>query len=177
MKNLNVTCGIIAAIALSGISSTALADTYDITYTDGGANVANGEIDVVGGMAVSGTLTVTAGAADGTWTLQPGAGEDGSFIWDNQVNPASNPFLDPDGLLFVDGSSELNIWGNGADNYSLYGNIGGNYNPVSNGGEATLSMVSNGALPAASAPDGGWTAGLLGGSFLVLQGYRRKVAR
>ena len=96
MKNLNVTCGIIAAIALSGISSTALADTYDITYTDGGANVANGEIDVVGGMAVSGTLTVT---ARGRWHMDAStrrAGEDGSFIWDNQVNPASNPFLGPD---------------------------------------------------------------------------------
>lgn len=174
MKSLTFTFGIVATLALPAFFSTAMADTYDFSYTDGGANVASGVIDVVNDTAVSGSLTVTAGAATGTWTLQPGAGEDGSFIWDNLVNPNSDPFLDPDGLLFVDGNSELNIWGNSPDNYSLYGNIDGNYNPVSNGGEATLIQVSNGV---ANAPDGACTAGLLGGSVLVLSGIRRKLAQ
>jgi hypothetical protein len=175
MKNLHVKFGLLTVLALAPFSFTAHADTYDITYTDGGANVATGVIDVVGDTAVSGTLTVTAGTADGSWTLAPGSGSDGSFIWDNQVTPGSDPFLDVDGLLFVDGSSELNIWGNGPDNYSLYGNIGGNYNPVSNGGTATLTLVGS-PDAVASAADGGWTASLLGGAVVCLHAFRRKVA-
>jgi hypothetical protein len=177
MKNLHISFGLLSTLVLAAFSSTAQADMYDITYTDGGANVANGVIDVVGDSAVSGSLTVTAGSASGSWTLSPGSGSDGSFIWDNEVFPGSDPFLDGDGLLFVDDGSELNMWGNSPSNYSFYGNIDGNYSPISDGGTATLTLVSQGnSVSAASAPDGAWTAVLLGGALAGLEAFRRKLA-
>jgi len=114
---------------------------YDLTYTDGGANAGTGSIDVVGGVAVSGSFTVTAGTATGTWTLSPGAGVAGGFQWDNVVNPTSDPFLTSGGLLFTSGGNELNLWGTGPGQYDLWGNLGGGYNPVSSGGIATLTAV------------------------------------
>jgi hypothetical protein len=177
MKNLHKSIGILTGLALSAFSSAAWATDYDLTYTDGGANVASGVIDLVGNTAVSGSLTVTAGSADGTWTLSPGGGQDGSFIWDNEVFAGNNPFLDVDGLLFVDGGSELNIWGNSPGNYSFYGNIDGNYNPISDGGTATLTLVSDGAsVNPLATPDGGWTVTLLGASCAGLLVCRRQVS-
>ena len=175
MKNLNRKFGILATVVLSVSAPMAQAEMYDLTYTDGGANVATGVIDVVGDNAISGSLTVTAGAADGSWTLSPGSGSDGSFIWDNIVTPGSDPFLDVDGLLFVNGFSELNIWGNSPDNYSLYGNIDGNYNPVSDGGTATLTPVSDNIVSSVAAPDGGWTAALLARAVAGLHAFRRNL--
>ena len=85
----------------------ARASLYNITYTDGGANVGNGQIDVVVGLATSGFFNVTAGTALGSWTLSPGSGSDGSFYWDNAVNPGSDPFLDGAGLLFTGPGAQL----------------------------------------------------------------------
>ena len=131
----------IVAAALACAMSAQAGLLYNITYTDGGANVASGVIDVAGGLAISGTLNVTAGAASGSWLLLPGAGSDGSFSWDNAVNPASDPFLTSGGLLFGNGTSEVNLWGTGPGTYDFYGNIGGNWNPVSDRGVATIAPV------------------------------------
>jgi hypothetical protein len=140
MKKIQI--AIMAAALAAAMSANA--SFFDITYTDGGANVGAGQIDVVGGLAISGSFTVTAGSAVGTWNLVPGAGSDGSFFWDSLIL-AGNPFLTGAGLLFSGtgllSAYEINMWGNGPGNYSLDGNIGGNFNPVSHGGLATLTAV------------------------------------
>jgi hypothetical protein len=165
----------LAAFGLMAFSAPAWANSstwYNLTYTDGGANVASGKIDVVGGVALQGYLDVTAGTATGDWTLSPGNGSDGSFIWDNEVFPGSDPFLDTGGLLFTgqtgtaDANYEINLWGNGPGNYSFWGNVGGNWSPESTG-VATLTQDP--------CPDGGYTVALLGGALAGLQALRRKL--
>jgi hypothetical protein len=133
-----------ALLALCAFTPVSRASLYDITFTDGGANVGSGIINVAGGVATSGSFTVTAGTAIGVWTLlSPGA--DSSFTWDNQVNPASNPFVDNNGLVFGLSGNEVNLFYNsggtvGSTDYGFWGNIGGNYNPQVFG-TATITAV------------------------------------
>jgi hypothetical protein len=66
------TLALLGAVAL-GITAQASAALYSITFTDGGANVGSGQIEVVGGYAVSGYFDVTSGAASGyVWALTGG---------------------------------------------------------------------------------------------------------
>lgn len=128
--------------ALFTFASVSRAGLYGITFTDpGGDNVGSGEIVVEGGYAVSGYFDVSAGTAIGDWILAPGSGSDGSFRWDNAVNPASDPFLTDGGLLFTSGGNEINLWGNSPGSYSLWGNVGGNYNPQVDFGVATITAI------------------------------------
>jgi len=139
VPRLSVGAVLTALFAFTSVSHAAL---YVITFTDPGANnVGSGQIDVEGGLAVSGSFDVTAGAAIGDWILAPGSGSDGSFQWDNAVNPASDPFLTSGGLLFTSGGNEINLWGNSPGSYSFYGNVGGNYNPQVDFGVATINAI------------------------------------
>jgi hypothetical protein len=128
-------------IALLALGFKAQADgLYNITFTDGGANVGSGQIDVEGGFAVSGYFDVTAGIAAGSYNLYTAAGNatypstltapSGDFVYDNAVYltsnpqyPVTNPFVDNNGLLFTDGSNdEVNLWAlndNGSANYAF----------------------------------------------------------
>ncbi len=111
---------------------------YQIIYSGNDGTDASGEINVNNnGLATSGSLTVSGGAAaDGSWTLAdlPNAGEQlspmGAFIVDNEVTtgPAGIQ-IDFWGLLFTDGKNELNLWYNASGNqygpagsYSLWAN-------------------------------------------------------
>jgi hypothetical protein len=96
-----------------------------LTTTDLG----NGEL-----LATAGTLNVTGGSAIGTYPLYPGGpgvttSPAGAFLYDDLFFPSQDPALDGDGLLYTgSGGLEINIWGNGADNYSFYtGYASGNY--------------------------------------------------
>ena len=102
----------------------------DFTFNIGG-NIGFGSLsttDEGGGqfLATSGTLTVTGGADVGSYTIVAGGPAPttsplGAFVFDNVVMPAVNPSLDTGGLLFSNGSGkEINIWGNGASNYSFW---------------------------------------------------------
>ena len=102
----------------------------DFTFNIGG-NIGFGSLattDEGGGqfLATSGTLTVTAGADIGSYAIVAGGPSQtlsllGAFLYDNLVTPGINPSLDANGLLFSNGSGkEINIWGNGASNYSFY---------------------------------------------------------
>ena len=76
-------------------------------------------------LATAGNLIVTGGSDVGTYTLIPGGpgittSPLGSFLYDNVITPSANPALDVDGLLFGSGGTELNVWGNSANNYSFY---------------------------------------------------------
>jgi hypothetical protein len=143
MKILKIT----TLLALLALGFKAQADgLYDITFTDGGANVGSGQIDVEGGFAVSGYFDVTAGIAAGSYNLYTAAGNatypntltppSGQFLYDNAVYltsnpqyPITNPFEDDNGLLFTDGSNnEINLWAisdNGSGSYAFDGYING----------------------------------------------------
>lgn len=132
-------------------TSVSHAGLYGITFYDpNNGDSASGQIDVVGGYAVSGYLDVTTGAASGyDWTLYTAGGSTtypsdilspkGGFDYDNAVyldsttNPQynDNSSLDVYGLLFTHSSGdELNLWGNGGGSLTLYADIGNNrYNP------------------------------------------------
>ena len=146
MRTLNALT-LLTALVL-GITTQAGAVLFNITFDDGNGNVGSGQIDVelANGIyyAASGSLTVTAGQASGTWSLSTAGGytsypnyftsPDGAFIYNNAVYPTgynpqypiSNPLLDEYGLLFTqDNGNELNLWGNADGTYNLGGYIGG----------------------------------------------------
>ena len=128
------------------IAVQARASLYDITFT-GGGSAANGQIDVVGGVAISGFLDITAGGNSGTYALLPGAGNYSTppgwqFTYDNAVNPASDPFVNNSGLLFTSGSIAINLFSeNAAPGYGLYG-YPPQWSPSVDNGTATISLAA-----------------------------------
>jgi hypothetical protein len=137
MKTIKITT-LLAALVLA---CNAQADgVYNIAFTDGGANVGSGQIDVVGGYAISGYFDVTAGLAAGNYTLYTAGGTGGTYntpllspagafdydnaVYDSNNNPqypVNNPFLDINGLLFTDVSNnEVNLWSGSDNNTSTY---------------------------------------------------------
>jgi hypothetical protein len=126
-------------IMILGFGLKAKADgLYDITFSDPGThNVGFGQIDVVGGFAVSGYFDVTAGLAIGNYTLYTAGGTGtwlapilsptGKFQYDNVVYsgsnpqyPVTNPIWDNGGVLFTGtGNKEVNLWGNADGSYSF----------------------------------------------------------
>jgi hypothetical protein len=114
----------------------AQAQVYLLSFT-GSVSAANGQIDVVGGVATSGYLDVTLGDNQGTYNLvsltsplitggTPSVpsvrftdGTDETL--DNLVNVSSNPFLTDNGLVFAnDHTIGFNLWGNGPGSYTLF---------------------------------------------------------
>jgi hypothetical protein len=133
-------------LALCAFTPVSRADVYILTYNDGGFNNGSGQINVVGGLAQSGstfTVTVPTSSAFGTWTLVGGGGSGsaGGFAFDNVVNVGSNPFLTAAGLVFSLGVNDINLYANGPGSYTLLGNIGGvSFDPQTTG-TATLTPV------------------------------------
>jgi hypothetical protein len=144
----------------------ASADTqFTFTYSDG-SNVANAIISAssLGGgqfVANSGTLNVTAGLDVGTYSLvstvgaPPYSGVSGTFLspsgafyFDDLLFAGTSPFLDGAGLVFVGNgpgavSTEINIWGNSANNYSFYSWNGSTLNVTVDGGAGDpLTLIS-----------------------------------
>jgi hypothetical protein len=137
MKTIKITTLLAALVLVGKVQADGL---YDITFSDGGANVGAGQIDVVGGYAISGYFDVTAGLAAGNYTLYTAGGTGGTytapltspagvFIYDNAVYdannnpqyPVNNPYLDVNGLLFTGaGNSEVNLWAGSDNNTSTY---------------------------------------------------------
>jgi len=143
----------------------ARASLYNLTFTQTGesdqygnalpASVTDavGQLNVVGGVAVGGTLDVISGPDMGNYILvtAPPTGSDGTFQWDNLVNTAGPFFSSNAGLLWsVSGiagnSAEMNMWYNNvtqysqpAGSYSLWGAPPA-YNPEAFG-DVTLTAV------------------------------------
>lgn len=174
----------IIAVAALVMAIQAHATPYTITFTGGGSS-ASGEIDVVGGLAVSGYLDVLTGANTGVYDLVGGAAgvfklSDGTYLsYDNVVNVGSDPFIDDTGLAFADGPAQtagtigFNLWSNGPGSYTVFGDPpwGSPYTS----GTATLTVATDNPN-GSPVPDGGMTVSLLGGALIGLQTLRRKLA-
>jgi hypothetical protein len=129
-----------------GMAVQSHAQWYNITF-NGSGYAANGQIDVAGGLATSGYLTVTAGNDLGTYYLATGGpsvrvGGGTDLIYDNVVNPSADPFLDGDGLAFAlnnatSSNPGFNLWGNSPGSYSLFDASNTEYFDA--GGTATIT--------------------------------------
>jgi hypothetical protein len=118
---------------------------FNITFSDvgnGGSTVGSGWLS---GLLVSpglyeifaGSFTLTSGEgfSVGTFTLLPNPNPPGQsvspsgyFLFDNQVSPGTDPFVNNNGLLFTSGSVEINLFSNAGNvpEYQLYQNNGVN---------------------------------------------------
>ena len=130
-------------ITICGLTfaNQATAGIWDYTFTfSDGTNTANGGLDVTpymgpGLFATSGYVDVTSGLAIGHYSLEPlGPGEvltpSGLFFVDNVIYPMLGPatLLDVWGLIFTNGTTEINIWGNGGTQaYQFYSGANGGY--------------------------------------------------
>ena len=179
MKRLQI--AIMAGALVLAVQARANTETISINFAgDDSRTIGSGTVignQVSGNLyeAVSGSFTISAGPAFTleTYTLIPNpnppnqsTSPSGYFYFDNTVADGMTPFLDNNGLLFHNGTLELNLYwsgGNSVDGYVLYDNKG-----VNIGGSAYESAVG-------SVPDGGMTIALLGGALMGLAGLRRKL--
>jgi hypothetical protein len=105
-------------------------------------------LDIGGGSfhAIGGSLTVTGGLDVGTYSLGAGGpaptfSPSGIIVFDNVLYPASNPALDIYGLLFIGSGLEINIWGNGANDYTFGSFDGSNLNVYDQDSQAEFSVT------------------------------------
>src|SRR5580692_1149824 len=107
-----------ALLVLMASARAAVAQTYDFTFTGSGGMDASGTIDIVGGVAVSGSINLTGVPLEAnpstlitaSGSLLPASGatdarnHDGDVItYDNVVNLSNDPIFDGDGLGFGSG--------------------------------------------------------------------------
>ncbi len=180
MKTLKLQLALAACVA--GMVVQSHAQLYDITFT-GGSSAANGQINVVGGMATSGYLDITAGANQGTYSLvsltsplitggTPSVPSvrftDGTdLIFDNVVNVGSDPFLDGNGLVFAnDNLIGFNLWGNSPGSYTLF--------DVSGPPDVHVYFADNGSATVTPAPEPASIAFLLLGMGALVGSRRLK---
>jgi hypothetical protein len=147
----------VAAIVLA-VQAQAAISVYDISFS-GVSSAASGQIDVAGGLATAGYLTVTAGPNQGTYNLasltsslitggSPSVPSirftDGTDqIFDDLVNPSSNPFLTGNGLEFANNNVVgFNLWGTGAGSYTLFDVSGPPLTSVYSEDSGTASIVA-----------------------------------
>jgi hypothetical protein len=149
--NTKLKLAIVASALLLANQARATLDIYSITFVDPTfANAAHAvaDVNVVNGLAESGSLTIVTGLDAGTtYNLIPDPGNVagtytsplGAFFYDNLVFPNVNPFVDNNGLLFGNGTREVNLYstGTGVNNYSFWGYTpDGGYAPQTSGGAA-----------------------------------------
>lgn len=147
---------------------------YFFTFNMGGnaGSALLSTTDLGGGqfLVTGGTLDVTAGADVGIYPVIGGgpalfSSPSGAFVADNLLFPATNPILDgAGGLLFGNGSLEVNLWANGPDNYSFWSHDGSGYN---------VEYIGGGAASASPTPEPS-TLLTLGSGLIGLAGLARK---
>lgn len=193
MKN-SLSLEVVGACALLAVSTAPVKANviYDFTYTQVGETLsygnpvrgtvtdATGTLDVSGNTVVSGTLTVTGtGPLNGTYILASASGQDSLVQYDN-VWPIDTTAGLVWSLSGVPGNSaELNMWSTGNGEY---GQPGGYYalwgGPAPANGIFSVETYGTATfIDPPPAPDGGYTAILLGGALLGLHALRRKLSR
>lgn len=131
---------IAAGLAIAALSAPALAQSNPFEFTFSYANsltLATGSVSATDNgngsfTATSGTLTISGTSFDGVYSLwqnplapATSLSPSGAFIVDNQVFPSSSSLFNVYGLLFTNGSREINLWGNGDGNpWSLWSSAG-----------------------------------------------------
>lgn len=173
--------GSIAALILAAAASPVLAQeqAFSFTYSDA-ITLATGTINAAPNgdgsfTAFSGTLTITGSSFDGVYTLwqnplapSTAYSPSGRFIADNQVFPNSPSLLNVYGLLFVNDTREVNIWGNGDGNpWSLWSSAGSGYDYSNDHGTLTYTDA-----PPPSVPTPGAVACAAAGLLLIARRKR-----
>lgn len=135
---------LLISLAGLGVAATARANQFDFTWTGqqtdatgvlNATNNNNGSFTVTGGSLS--ILSDTSHSVLGNYSVIPGAGNNGIYIYDNQLFPTSNPAVDNGGLLFGNHSGQqINIYSVGTQDY-LSASTGSIYNP---GDPGTLSV-------------------------------------
>jgi hypothetical protein len=134
----------VAALLLAGLASSATASiiTYDFTFTGYNGMDATGTINILDGVAQSGSINVTGVPVEASpltlvsaaGSLLPASGatdvrnHDGDVItFDNLVNLANDPIVNGNGLCFGSGqygpnnyNTLINLWGNSPGSYALF---------------------------------------------------------
>jgi len=160
------------------VAAQANAESFNLSFTGDDGTTVNGQVDAV---LKNGTYELSGGSVN----LVPGGDNpndftagiysaqvfnpifpaeilspSGYFIYDNEILYGQNPFVSNGGLLFMDGSLELNLFSDGPSVYQIYENNGANVYADPNINKT---------------PDGAPTAGLLGGALAGLLALRRKL--
>jgi len=159
---------ILTWLLVVGIVTQANAAPFNITFDLGQGDIGSGQIDVLPDsngnfFAASGFLTISSGAAAGNWSLYSAGGATtypgyftsptGAYWYNNAFYlngtnpqyPSINAPLDNYGLLFAQGSNELNLWGNADGSFTLHGSINGfqNFNtPIFTAGGPGTPVIS-----------------------------------
>ncbi len=131
------------ALMLIGSSQAAVAQVYNFTFNGGGMN-ATGTIDIVSGVATSGSINVTGVPLEADPSMLTTASgdlltlggdvrnHDGDVItYDTVANAANDPVFDNTGVAFASGfygydggtpeyNAIINLWGNSPGSYSLF---------------------------------------------------------
>lgn len=118
MRNI-LLLGACASALLAPLAAAAVNTTFQFTFA-GGGNAANGQIeatDLGDGrfLATSGDLSVTLGAATGSYSLLPGGPESvlsptGTYFFDNIVEPGAASVFTNGGLVFGGSGFEINLY-------------------------------------------------------------------
>jgi len=142
------------------MAAQARASLFDITFSDGGANVGNGVLTATDNgngtwNVTAATFDVTAGAMSGIYSLVPNPNAPNPvnspvygnlyFTYDNQASYPTTPYFNQNGLFLSSGAKLVNIWGNSSTDYELLGQGPTSfdyYNPVvDTHGMVTLTPV------------------------------------
>jgi hypothetical protein len=185
------------AVALALGTPGAFANAYNFTFVGGGVT-ATGNFDETAGVVTGGSiLTISGGLGFANFPLSllldndpvPGwsqmNGADSTYLTADNVFTGVDPYLDDNGLDFVNGyigpssagpiySEEVNIWGNSPGNYTFAEQTGtGNYDLITPSG--SLTLTPGGSVP--DVPENATVcAALLGLAAFGLLSKRRKQA-
>jgi hypothetical protein len=192
--------GTVAVLMLLASAPAAVADIYNFMFTSSGMN-ATGTIDIVGGVAQSGSIYVTGVPLEANPSMfTTAAGDlltaggdvrdhDGDVItYDTVANPSNDPIFDSQyGVAFGSGyygsdggtpeyNTVINLWGNSPGSYGLFvgeAELDGNGNVVGN--PEYVYAIQNGSLTLTPVPEPGTLVLLgMGGFGLLAYAWRRR---
>lgn len=162
---------------LLDIGTQAYAGTF--TFKDATHGVyASGWVNTDNGVATFGTITVTGNSGfNGTYSLYAGdstgnvqTSSSGKFVFDNLFNAAATGPDSAAGLLWSNGTTEVNMWANSTGLAISAYSGGADWIPAGVSGWGFNSTEST-----VGVPDGGMTAMLLGMGMVGLGWVRRSV--
>jgi hypothetical protein len=193
--------GMAAVLMLIASAPSGFAQIYNFTFSSGGMN-ATGTIDIVGGVAQSGSINVTGVPLEATpstmitsaGSLLPASGptdardHDGDVITFDNVVLGSDPIFTGNGLGFGSGfygydggtpeyDTIINLWGNSPGSYGLFvgeAQVDGSGNVI--GDAQWVYAENNGSLTLTPSPEPSTVALMLGALTVGFVAIRRRRA-